>query len=129
MGDYKIYLEFFYHVIVTLCLLVYYSIIGLFRQIVPYTYRSKDVKGEIVLITGAGSGLGKLMAKKLAKLGARLVLIDVDEKANQKTANEILNEGGNAKAFTCDLSDRKAIYVVADEVIQAILLDTKMILI
>lgn len=116
MGDYKIYLEFVYHVFVTLGLVVYYTIIGLLKLIVPYTYRSKDVKGEIVLITGAGSGLGKLMAKKLAKLGARLVLIDVDEKANQKTANEILNEGGNAKAFTCDLSDRKAIYAVTDEV-------------
>jgi all-trans-retinol dehydrogenase (NAD+) len=116
MSNYKKLLEFAYHTLVILWLIAYYSIASLLKLIVPYTYRSKDVKGEIVLITGAGSGLGRLMAIKLAKLGAILVLIDVDEKSNKKTANEIVNDGGNAKAFTCDLSDRKAIYAVADEV-------------
>ncbi len=39
----------------------------------------KAVEGEVVLITGAGSGIGRLMALKFAKLGAQLVLWDVNE--------------------------------------------------
>lgn len=49
-------------------------------------------------VTGAGSGIGKLMAKKFAKLGARMILLDVNERENDKTANEILVDGGNAQA-------------------------------
>lgn len=83
---------------------------------VPYKYRCKSVKDNIVLITGAGSGLGKLMAKKMSKLGARLVLVDVDERSNQETAKEIVADGGVAHAFTCDLSKRQEIYKLGNQV-------------
>ena len=95
---------------------LYYTILCLVKQIVPYKYRSKSIKGEICLVTGAGSGIGKLMAKKFAKLGARMVIIDVNERDNEKTANEISAEGGEVKAFTCDLSKREEIYKVAEQV-------------
>ncbi|KHJ92693.1 hypothetical protein OESDEN_07413 [Oesophagostomum dentatum] len=45
----------------------------------------KSVKGEVVLITGTGSGLGRLMAIEFAKLGAKLVLWDINEKTNLET--------------------------------------------
>ncbi len=40
---------------------------------------AKSVSGEVVLITGAGSGIGRLMAIKLAAMQARLILWDVNE--------------------------------------------------
>ena len=104
------------NVFIMLGLTIYHCFLAIVRLIVPYKYRAKSIKGEICLVTGAGSGIGKLMAKKFAKLGARMVLIDVNERDNEKTANEILLEGGNAKAFTCDLSKREDIYRIADEV-------------
>ena len=112
----QLYLKLVLDLLITISLLIYSSLLCLVRLIVPYAYRCKSVKGEICLVTGAGSGIGKLMAKKFAKLGARLILVDVNEKENEKTANEILVDGGNAKAYKCDLSNREDIYKLAEEV-------------
>ena len=107
-----------YHVLVTIIMILLGALKSIYHQIVPHKYRSKSVKGEVILVTGAGSGLGKLMSKKFAALGAKLVLVDVDQANNEKTAKEILNAGGEAKSFTCDLSRKDDIYRVADEVIK-----------
>jgi all-trans-retinol dehydrogenase (NAD+) len=112
-----VYLKFLLSTIITLLLASYYGIISLVKQFVPYKYRiKKDVKGKNVLITGSGSGLGKLTAKKLAKLGAHLVLVDIDEKNNKQTQDEIIKDGGKAEVFKCDLSNRDEIYTVAEEI-------------
>lgn len=103
-------------IVYTLLIVIYTSILCLLKQLVPYRYRCKSVYGEIVLVTGAGSGIGRLMAKRFAKLGAKLVLVDIDEKANENTASEISMQGGTVYTFTCDLSKRDEIYRVADEV-------------
>ena len=63
-----------FDLIVTLVLMLYSSVAALIRQIVPYKQRSKSIKDEVCLVTGAGSGIGKLMAKKLVILMLTLVL-------------------------------------------------------
>ena len=105
-----------YDTLVTLALMAYSIVMCVVRLIVPYKYRSKSIQGEICMVTGSGSGIGKLMAKKFAKLGARLILVDRNEKDNQQTLSEILVDGGEAKMFTCDLSSRDEIYKLAEEV-------------
>jgi len=105
-----------FDLIVTLVLMLYSSVASLIRQIVPCKYRSKSIKDEVCLVTGAGSGIGKLMAKKFAKLGCRLILVDINQKDNEQTANEIKNDGGFAMAFRVDLSSRDQIYKFAEEV-------------
>lgn len=77
----------------------------------------KNVAGEIILITGAGSGLGRLLALKFAHLGAILVLWDVNEEGNEETRRMAQDEGATrAYAYTCDCSRKEEVYRLADQV-------------
>ncbi|XP_005362333.1 epidermal retinol dehydrogenase 2 isoform X1 [Microtus ochrogaster] len=77
----------------------------------------KNVAGEIVLITGAGSGLGRLLALQFARLGAVLVLWDVNKEANEESLQAARDAGATrAHAYTCDCSQREEVYRVADQV-------------
>ena len=58
---------------------------GCCRWVYPQAFE-KSIAGEIVLITGGGSGIGRLMALKMAKLGAVVVTWDVNTKGNEETA-------------------------------------------
>ena len=77
----------------------------------------KSVAGEIVLITGSGSGLGRLLALKFARLGSVLVLWDVSKEGNEETS-KMACEAGAAKVYTytCDCSRKEEVYRVADQV-------------
>lgn len=100
----------------SILLIVYYSIANTIKFLIPYQYRAKSIKNEIVLVTGAGSGLGRSLAKKIANLGATVVLWDIDQINNDRNRDEIKASGGKAYSFKCDLSDKNNIYEVADEV-------------
>lgn len=104
------------HLVISIVLMLYTTVTTIIRLVVPYQNRAKSVKGEVVLITGAGSGLGRLMASRFAKLGAKLILVDVNTEGNEQTAREVIADGGEAKTFTCDLSNREKIYEVADQI-------------
>lgn len=94
---------------------LYYFLESLVYKIIPK--RKKDVAGEIVLITGAGSGLGRLMAIKFARLGAVLVLWDINEESNMETCRLAKEKGGvKVFAYKCDCSNRQEVYRVADQV-------------
>lgn len=55
-------------------------LVGILMTFIPRRFRYKNVTGQIVLITGAGSGIGKLMAKKFAlKHGAVVVAWDINQ--------------------------------------------------
>ncbi|KYO26071.1 epidermal retinol dehydrogenase 2 [Alligator mississippiensis] len=79
--------------------------------------RKKNVTGEIVLITGAGSGIGRLMALKFAHLGAVLVLWDVNREGNKETGRLAKEVGAvSIHTYTCDCSKKQEIYEYADKV-------------
>ncbi|XP_058822573.1 17-beta-hydroxysteroid dehydrogenase 13 isoform X2 [Topomyia yanbarensis] len=71
-----------------------------------------DVNGDIVLITGAGHGMGKCLSFQYAALGATVICVDVNEKTNSETVAEIKLKGGNAFGFTCDVTNREQIFDV-----------------
>jgi NAD(P)-dependent dehydrogenase (short-subunit alcohol dehydrogenase family) len=59
--------------------------------------------GRLALVTGAGSGIGEGIAKGMAKAGARVVAVDIDGAAAERTAQAI---GGDARSFAGDVTDR-----------------------
>ena len=63
-----------------------------------------DLTGRRVLVTGAGSGIGRACALRLAAAGGSLVVLDRDEAAAQAVADEV---GG--EALVVDLGDREAL--------------------
>ena len=61
--------------------------------------------GKACVVTGAGSGIGRATAQKLAEEGGRVVCVDIDGDAVQETASDI---GGDAVAVAADVSQREA---------------------
>jgi len=77
-----------------------------------------DFRGKIVLITGAASGIGKLLAQRIAAQGARTVLWDIDATALRDLSEELRGLGHDVSSHLCDLSDREAVYNRASRVIE-----------
>lgn len=82
--------------------------VSIFRFFIPP--KKKSVKNDIVLITGSASGIGRQLAIEFCKLGASLVLWDVNERENEETAREIKDLGGKCHTFTCDVSDKEQVF-------------------
>ena len=64
--------------------------------------------GKIAVVTGAGSGIGQATAHRLASEEANVACLDIDEAAAQKTAAAIVETGGSATAYQCDVADPNA---------------------
>jgi len=60
--------------------------------------------GEVAVVTGAGKGIGRAVAERLAAEGARVVLDDVDGDTVEAAAGAIAAEGGEATAVVADAS-------------------------
>ncbi|MCA3748900.1 MAG: SDR family oxidoreductase [Rubrobacter sp.] len=76
-----------------------------------------EIPGKVALVTGGAGGLGLLMAVKLARRGARVVIYDLDEGAIGRAVREIgAYNGGGAYGYVCDVSDREAVYEVGGRV-------------
>jgi all-trans-retinol dehydrogenase (NAD+) len=92
-------------------------LLGAVKALLPASLLpKKSVSQEIILVTGAGSGIGRLLALKLSDLGARLVLWDVNEKGNEETKKMIVDKNGEAHSYTIDLCNREEVYALADKV-------------
>ena len=63
----------------------------------------KDISDDIILVTGAASGIGRLMAYKLATYKPRAMIVwDLNEEENEKTKTEIEKKGVKCLAYTND---------------------------
>ena len=76
-----------------------------------------DLTNKVAVVTGAGGVLCSNFAKTLARAGAKVALLDINEEAAKTFADEIVAEGGVAKAFKCNVLDKENCYAVADEVL------------
>lgn len=81
-----------------------------------YPFHTKyDVRDKVVLVTGAGSGIGAALVDLLHHRGARIALIDVDGDAIDATAQRL---GSSAWATTVDVRDRAAVAKTIDQVVE-----------
>ncbi|XP_018896380.1 epidermal retinol dehydrogenase 2 isoform X2 [Bemisia tabaci] len=98
--------------------LIIKSIIALFEtlygKIVPAP--EKSVVGEVVLISGTGHGIGRELAFKFGSLGSIVVCVDINKEGNDATAQEIINRGGKAHAYICDVSKREEVQKLGEKI-------------
>ncbi|XP_022176951.1 short-chain dehydrogenase/reductase family 16C member 6-like isoform X2 [Myzus persicae] len=75
-----------------------------FRVFLPKS--KKSVKGNVVMITGSGRGLGRELALMFAHLGAKVACVDVDQASNEETVRLIESKqpGALAKAYTVNVA-------------------------
>ncbi|RYZ25797.1 MAG: SDR family oxidoreductase [Chitinophagaceae bacterium] len=68
-----------------------------------------QLNGKSAVVTGSGSGIGKAVALLLARQGAIVYLIDLNEESINSTLTEIAQEGGKAVVQPCDVTSQQTI--------------------
>jgi NAD(P)-dependent dehydrogenase (short-subunit alcohol dehydrogenase family) len=75
------------------------------------------LKGRTVVITGASSGIGKVVALKVAQAGGTPILVARGKDKLEETRAEIEARGGHAHVYGCDLSDLEAIDALCEQIL------------
>jgi NAD(P)-dependent dehydrogenase (short-subunit alcohol dehydrogenase family) len=73
---------------------------------------------KVAVVTGAGSGIGKEIAKIFAKQGATSIILDLTEEAGSAAVAEITAEGGKAIALKCNVAKQGEVKAVFDTIYQ-----------
>ncbi|MFD1613270.1 SDR family NAD(P)-dependent oxidoreductase [Sphingomonas tabacisoli] len=74
---------------------------------------TRSLQGRVAVVTGAGSGIGRAIASRLAEDTARIAIWDINGEGAEETARLIRDAGGTAIAVTADCSDKAAIEAAA----------------
>lgn len=77
-----------------------------------------SLNDKVVVITGAGNGIGEGYAKGLAARGCRVVVADIDEAGGKRVAGEIEASGGKAMFAKVDVSSEESTKALADQVVK-----------
>jgi NAD(P)-dependent dehydrogenase (short-subunit alcohol dehydrogenase family) len=76
--------------------------------------------GQVVIITGAGSGLGRATALRLGSEGGAIACLDVSLEAAQKTAADVSEGGASAHAYHVDVSDPTSVRAAVDAALKSL---------
>ena len=69
-----------------------------------------ELEEKVALVTGAGAGIGRAIALRLAREGAAVVIADVDEEAGSSVVREIRSEGGQAAFIVADVASEANVF-------------------
>jgi len=78
----------------------------------------QNLRDKVVIVTGAGSGIGKATAIAFAKEGAKVVVSDINEYEGQQTANEINKIHGEAISVKCDVSSDRDVQNLIEKTLE-----------
>jgi 2-hydroxycyclohexanecarboxyl-CoA dehydrogenase len=76
---------------------------------------TRSLNGKVAVITGAGSGMGRAMALRLAEDTAKIAIWDINGAGAEETAKMVRDAGGTAIAIEVDCSDKVAIKAAAEQ--------------
>ena len=76
-----------------------------------------DLQGKVAVVTGAGEGIGRAVAIKLARHGATVIVGDINPLSSEETVSLIKKEGGNASKLVFDVADFDAVKEAMQKVI------------
>lgn len=77
-----------------------------------------EFRDKVVLITGAGSGIGRVTAEAFAAQGAVVVVSDINDLAGNETVQKILSNGQKAEFIQCDVSDENQVKTMIDNIVK-----------
>jgi sorbose reductase len=77
-----------------------------------------SLKGKIAVVTGAGQGIGKSLAKNIADTGAKVAVADINFDTAMNTAAEINQTGGEAIAIQTDVTDPSSVDKMMEEILK-----------
>jgi NAD(P)-dependent dehydrogenase (short-subunit alcohol dehydrogenase family) len=76
------------------------------------------VKGKVVVITGGSSGIGEAAALRIAEAGGKVLIVARDEDKLAEVRKKIVDAGGFAKTYSCDITDYDANDRLAKEILK-----------
>ena len=78
---------------------------------------TSPLSSKRALVTGGGSGIGQSVCRRLARDGATVIVLDLNVESARETASAIEEQGGQAQAVGCDVSDTEATHSTIRELL------------
>ncbi len=80
--------------------------------------QKKELAGKVAIVTGGASGIGRAVARAVAKEGAKVTIADIDVKSAGKVVDECKKLGGEAIAVKTDVSSSRSVYRMVDDALR-----------
>ncbi|VDM62552.1 unnamed protein product [Angiostrongylus costaricensis] len=112
------YNKWSFKILSTIGVIVHLILIDIPKDIIRWiTLSEKKVKGQLVVITGGASGLGKCIAQILSlEKGAQIVILDINIQGAEETVTSIVEKGGQASAYYCDVRFEDDLKIAAEKI-------------
>lgn len=75
-----------------------------------------DLTGKVVVVTGAGGVICSVLAEAMAMTGAKVALLDLNEDAAKKHADDITAKGYIAKGYKCNVLEKASVQAARDQI-------------
>ncbi|MCU1643039.1 MAG: family oxidoreductase [Nocardia sp.] len=80
-------------------------------------YQPGLFRGQVVIVTGGGSGIGRCTAHELAQLGAHVAIVGRSEEKLRRVRDEIENDGGSVSTYVSDIRDEETVAQTIDTIL------------